>query len=147
MLLCYGVGSTRPNDFFAKTPGRDLDGIHFAMDFLTANTRSLLDSKHQIKTISAKDKDIIVIGGGDTGTDCIGTSLRHGCRSLVTLKLCHNLLKSELRITHGRSGLRSYELIMVMQRLRRGLTIQMFPGRRWLAIHENFLSKRLNFLR
>ena len=86
VVLC--VGSTRPNDFFAKTPGRDLEGIHFAMDFLTANTRSLLDSKHQDeKYISAKDKDVIVIGGGDTGTDCIGTSLRHGCRSLVTFEI------------------------------------------------------------
>ena len=86
VVLC--VGSTRPNDFFAKTPGRDLQGIHFAMDFLTANTRSLLDSKHQDKQyISAKDKDVIVIGGGDTGTDCIGTSLRHGCRSLVTFEI------------------------------------------------------------
>ena len=58
------------------------------MDFLTANTRSLLDSKLQDKKyISAKGKDVIVIGGGDTGTDCIGTSLRHGCRSLVTFEI------------------------------------------------------------
>jgi len=86
VVLC--VGSTRPNDFFAKTPGRDLKGIHYAMDFLTANTRSLLDSHHADgHYISARDKDVIVIGGGDTGTDCIGTSLRHGCRSLVTFEI------------------------------------------------------------
>ena len=70
-------------------PGRELDGVHFAMDFLTARTpRSLLDSQlADGKYISAKDKHVIVIGGGDTGTDCIGTSLRHGCRSLVNLEL------------------------------------------------------------
>jgi len=86
VVLC--VGATRPNDFFAKTPGRDLNGIHFAMEFLTKNTRSLLDSNHEDgQYISAKDRDVIVIGGGDTGTDCIGTSLRHGCRSLVTFEI------------------------------------------------------------
>jgi glutamate synthase (NADPH/NADH) small chain len=86
VALC--VGATRPNDFFAKTPGRNLAGIHFAMDFLTKNTRSLLDSHlADGHYISAKDKDVIVIGGGDTGTDCIGTSLRHGCRSLVTFEI------------------------------------------------------------
>src|SRR6185369_6537587 len=52
------------------------------------NTKSLLDSKHADgKYISAKDKDVIVIGGGDTGTDCIGTSMRHGCKSLVNFEL------------------------------------------------------------
>jgi glutamate synthase (NADPH) small chain len=86
VALC--MGATRPNDFFAKAPGRNLDGIHFAMDFLTPNTRSLLDTQHADgHYISAKDKDVIVIGGGDTGTDCIGTSLRHGCRSLVTFEI------------------------------------------------------------
>ena len=58
------------------------------MEFLTKNTRSLLDSDHQDGNyISAKNKDVIVIGGGDTGTDCIGTSLRHGCKSLVNFEL------------------------------------------------------------
>ncbi|MFP6762961.1 MAG: glutamate synthase subunit beta, partial [Planctomycetaceae bacterium] len=86
VVLC--VGATHPNDFFAKTPGRDLDGIHFAMEFLTKNTKSLLDSGHNDgKYINAAGKDVIVIGGGDTGTDCIGTSLRHGCRSLVTFEI------------------------------------------------------------
>ena len=86
VVLC--VGATRPNDFFAKTPGRDLNGIHFAMEFLTKNTKSLLDSKHEDgQFINAAGKDVIVIGGGDTGTDCIGTSLRHGCKSLVTFEI------------------------------------------------------------
>ena len=58
------------------------------MDFLTANTKSLLDSNlDDGNYISAKDKDVIVIGGGDTGTDCVGTSMRHGCRSLVQFEI------------------------------------------------------------
>lgn len=86
VVLCGGA--TKPNDFFAKTEGRNLKGIHFAMEFLHANTKSLLDSHHKDgKYISAKDKDVIVIGGGDTGTDCVGTALRHGCRSLLQLEI------------------------------------------------------------
>ncbi len=55
---------------------REGEGVHFAMDFLRTNTKSLLDSDHNDGNyISAKDKNVIVIGGGDTGTDCIGTSL------------------------------------------------------------------------
>ncbi|HKM54044.1 MAG TPA: FAD-dependent oxidoreductase, partial [Isosphaeraceae bacterium] len=73
---------------FAKTEGRQLKGIHFAMEFLHANTKSLLDSQHADgKFISAKDKDVVVLGGGDTGTDCVGTALRQGCRSLVQLEI------------------------------------------------------------
>ena len=84
--VLLSTGATIPRDL--QIPGRELEGVHFAMDFLTANTRSLLDSNHTDKRyISAKDKDVIVIGGGDTGTDCIGTSLRHGCRSLVNFEL------------------------------------------------------------
>jgi len=84
VVLC--TGATRPRDL--PIPGRDLNGIHFAMDFLRPNTRSLLDSRHEDgKYISAKDKNVIVIGGGDTGTDCLGTSLRHGCKSLVNFEI------------------------------------------------------------
>jgi len=84
--LLLATGATRPRDL--DIPGRDLDGVHFAMDFLRANTRSLLDSGLQNGDfISAKDKHVIVIGGGDTGADCIGTALRHGCASLVNLEL------------------------------------------------------------
>jgi glutamate synthase (NADPH/NADH) small chain len=86
IVLCGGA--TRPNDFFTKTEGRNLKGIHFAMEFLHANTKSLLDSQHADgRYISAKDKDVIVLGGGDTGTDCVGTALRHGCRSLLQLEI------------------------------------------------------------
>lgn len=84
--LLLATGATRPRDL--PIPGRNLRGIHFAMEFLTANTKSLLDSNHADGNyISAKDKDVIVIGGGDTGTDCIGTSMRHGCKSLVNFEL------------------------------------------------------------
>ncbi len=84
IVLCGGA--TNPRDL--KIPGRELAGIHMAMEFLTANTKSLLDSHHEDhRFISAKDKDVVVIGGGDTGTDCVGTSMRHGCRSLVQLEI------------------------------------------------------------
>jgi NADPH-dependent glutamate synthase beta subunit-like oxidoreductase len=80
------TGATRARDL--EAPGRELKGIHLAMEFLTANTQSLLDSKLADEHyISAKDQRVIVIGGGDTGTDCIGTSLRHGCKSLVNFEL------------------------------------------------------------
>jgi glutamate synthase (NADPH/NADH) small chain len=86
VVLCGGA--TKPNDFFTKTEGRGLTGIHFAMEFLHQNTRSLLDSRHGDGAyLSAKDKDVIVIGGGDTGTDCVGTSMRHGCRSLLQFEI------------------------------------------------------------
>ena len=84
--VLLATGATVPRDL--PIPGRELAGVHFAMDFLTANTKSLLDSGLADGAyISAKDKDVIVIGGGDTGTDCIGTSIRHGCRSLVNFEL------------------------------------------------------------
>ncbi len=84
--LLLACGATRPRDL--PIPGRGLEGIHFAMEFLHKNTKSLLDSKLQYgQYISAKDRDVIVIGGGDTGTDCIGTALRHGCRSLINFEL------------------------------------------------------------
>jgi glutamate synthase (NADPH) small chain len=82
--LLLAVGATRPRDLVI--PGRELDGVMFAMDFLTPNTRSLLDSNlTDGNHVSARDKNVIVIGGGDTGTDCIGTSLRHGCKSLINI--------------------------------------------------------------
>ncbi len=84
--VLWATGATKPRDL--PIPGRELKGIYFAMDFLTRNTKSLLDSKLQDdRYISAKGKNVIVIGGGDTGTDCIGTSLRHGCKTLVNFEL------------------------------------------------------------
>jgi NAD(P)H-dependent glutamate synthase small subunit len=84
--LLLATGATRPRDL--PIAGRELNGIHFAMEFLTANTKSLLDSQLEDGNyISATDKNVVVIGGGDTGTDCIGTSMRHGCKSLVNFEL------------------------------------------------------------
>ncbi len=87
IVLCGGA--TKPNDL--PIPGRELKGIHYAMDFLRGNTKRLLDARGSLTSsgpvISAAGKDVIVIGGGDTGTDCVGTSLRHGCRSLAQFEI------------------------------------------------------------
>ncbi len=84
--VLLSTGATKPRDL--PIPGRALKGVHFAMEFLGKNTKSLLDSAHSDKAfISAKGKKVVVIGGGDTGTDCIGTSLRHGCTQLVNFEL------------------------------------------------------------
>jgi glutamate synthase (NADPH/NADH) small chain len=84
--VVLATGATKPRDLPAE--GRNLEGIHFAVDFLRLNTKSLLDSGHRDgQYISAQGKDVIVIGGGDTGTDCVGTSLRHGCRSLAQFEI------------------------------------------------------------
>jgi len=84
--LLLATGATMPRDL--KIPLRDGPGVHFAMEFLLRNTKSLLDSNlADGNYIDAQGKDVIVIGGGDTGTDCIGTSLRHGCRSMVNFEI------------------------------------------------------------
>ena len=84
VVLC--CGATKPRDL--PIPGRDLKGIHFAMEFLHANTKSLLDSGHKDGNyIPATDKHVIVVGGGDTGTDCVGTAMRHKCKSLTQLEI------------------------------------------------------------
>ena len=84
VVLCGGA--TKPRDL--PIPGRELDGIHFAVEFLTANTKYVLDgSTPPPDFISAEGLDVIVIGGGDTGTDCVGTALRHGCKSLTQFEI------------------------------------------------------------
>jgi glutamate synthase (NADPH/NADH) small chain len=86
VVLC--TGATKPRDL--PIPGRDLAGVHFAMEFLTENTRHLLDRgapNGSRPPIDAKGKHVVVIGGGDTGTDCVGTSLRHGCASVTQLEI------------------------------------------------------------
>ncbi|NOY74112.1 MAG: glutamate synthase subunit beta [Gammaproteobacteria bacterium] len=84
--VLFATGATIPRDL--PIAGRQLNGIHMAMDFLRANTKSLLDSKLKDgHYISAKNKKVIVIGGGDTGTDCIGTAIRHGCSDIVNFEL------------------------------------------------------------
>jgi len=83
VVLC--TGATKPRDL--PVEGRQLKGVHFAMEFLHANTKSLLDGQKNGALISAEGKDVVVIGGGDTGTDCVGTSMRHQCRSLAQLEI------------------------------------------------------------
>lgn len=87
ILTC---GASNPRDI--NVPGRDAKGIHFAVDFLKSTTKSLLDSNLKEGTyISAKDKNVLVIGGGDTGNDCVGTSVRHGANSVIQLEMMPKL--------------------------------------------------------
>ncbi len=82
-ILC--TGATQPRDL--PIEGRSLKGVHFAMEFLTANTKAVLEGGSDHAAIHARDKDVIVIGGGDTGTDCVGTSMRHGCKSITQIEI------------------------------------------------------------
>ena len=83
VLAC---GASNPRDINA--PGRDANGIYFAVDFLTSTTKALLDNGLKEGTyISARDKNVVVIGGGDTGNDCVGTCIRHGCKSVTQLEM------------------------------------------------------------
>ncbi len=82
-VIC--TGATQPRDL--PIEGRNLKGVHFAMEFLTANTKALLNGGADHSPIHAKGRNVVVIGGGDTGTDCVGTSLRHGCKSIVQIEI------------------------------------------------------------
>ncbi len=82
-VIC--TGATLPRDL--PIEGRSLQGVHFAMEFLTANTKALLNGGAEHAPIHAGGKDVVVIGGGDTGTDCVGTSMRHGCKSLLQIEI------------------------------------------------------------
>ncbi len=81
-VIC--TGATQPRDL--PTEGRNLKGVHFAMEFLTANTKAVLGN-NGASPIHAAGKDVVVLGGGDTGTDCVGTSMRHGCKSVVQIEI------------------------------------------------------------
>lgn len=81
VVLC--MGATQPRDL--PVNGRHLSGIHFAMEYLHGNTQSLLNGSET--PLCAAGKDVLVIGGGDTGTDCVATALRHGCRTLTQFEL------------------------------------------------------------
>ncbi len=83
VVLC--TGATKARDL--AVPGRNHKGIHLAMDFLAANTRSLLQRNANKNLISAEGKDVIVIGGGDTGTDCVGSAMRQNCRSVTQIEI------------------------------------------------------------
>jgi len=82
-VIC--TGATQPRDLQAE--GRELKGVHFAMDYLTASTKALLDGKPDGAPMHARGKNVVVLGGGDTGTDCVGTAMRQGCRTLVQLEI------------------------------------------------------------
>ena len=82
-VIC--TGATQARDL--QVEGRKLDGVHFAMDYLTVSTKSLLNGGADHASIHAKGKDVIVLGGGDTGTDCVGTAMRQGCRSLTQIEI------------------------------------------------------------
>ncbi len=87
ILAC---GSSNPRDI--KAPGREAEGIFFAVDFLKSTTKALLDQEMDIhkamnNCISAKNKHVIIIGGGDTGNDCVGTSIRHGALSVTQIEM------------------------------------------------------------
>lgn len=87
VLAC---GASNPRDI--QVPGRDAEGIYFAVDFLKSTTKSLLNSGMEDGSyISAKDKNVLVIGGGDTGNDCVGTAVRHGCASVIQLEMMPKL--------------------------------------------------------
>jgi glutamate synthase (NADPH) small chain len=83
IVVC--TGATQPRDL--PVDGRNLAGVHFAMDYLTANTQALLNGGADQSPIHARGKGVVVIGGGDTGTDCVATAMRHGCRSLTQIEI------------------------------------------------------------
>jgi glutamate synthase (NADPH/NADH) small chain len=83
IVVC--TGATLPRDL--QVPGRTLGGVMFAMDYLTQSTQALLAGDPTKAPVTAKDKDVVVIGGGDTGTDCVGTAMRQGCRSLTQIEI------------------------------------------------------------
>jgi len=84
--IILACGASNPRDI--QAPGRDAKGIYYAVDFLKATTKSLLDSDLKDgKFISTKGKHVVVIGGGDTGNDCVGTSIRLGAASVIQLEM------------------------------------------------------------
>ncbi|MDI1334575.1 MAG: glutamate synthase subunit beta [Lacunisphaera sp.] len=82
-VIC--TGATQPRDL--PVEGRNLKGVHFAMEYLTANTKAVLNGDASKAPIHGGGKDVVVIGGGDTGTDCVGTAMRHGCQSLLQIEI------------------------------------------------------------
>jgi glutamate synthase (NADPH/NADH) small chain len=82
-VIC--TGATQARDL--PVEGRKLSGVHFAMEYLTASTKAILNGGADHSPIHARDKHVIVIGGGDTGTDCVGTAMRHGCKSLTQIEI------------------------------------------------------------
>ena len=106
--VVLSVGAPQPRDL--PIEGRNLNGIHYAMEFLTANTRSLLNSTFaDRKYIDVRDKNVIVIGGGDTGTDCIASSLRHECRSVTQFEIMPPLPERILNHDQWLGSIRTFQ--------------------------------------
>ena len=88
--VILSCGASKPRDINVK--GREAKGVYFAVDFLKSTTKALLDNGLKEGTfISAKDKNVVVVGGGDTGNDCVGTCVRHGAKSVLQLEMMPNL--------------------------------------------------------
>lgn len=88
VVLCCGAAKARD----LKIEGRELNGVYFAVDFLKSTTKALLNEEYDSGNyISAKDKNVLVVGGGDTGNDCVGTCIRHGCKSIMQLEMMPKL--------------------------------------------------------
>ena len=87
VVICCGAGNPRG----LKVENRDVKGVYFAVDFLKSTTKALLDNGLRDGFISAKGKDVIIVGGGDTGNDCVGTCIRHGCKSVTQLEMMPKL--------------------------------------------------------
>ena len=92
--IVLATGATKARDL--NVPGRKLKGIHFAVDYLKENTRNLLNDGSNENFISCKDKNVLIIGGGDTGTDCVATSIRQGCKSVIQLEITNPLPNERL---------------------------------------------------
>lgn len=93
--VILATGATKPRDL--NVPGRSLKGIEFAVNYLKENTRQLLEKSNKNNNfISCKDKNVLIIGGGDTGTDCVATSIRQGCKSVIQLEITNPLPKERL---------------------------------------------------
>lgn len=97
LVVC--IGATKPRGL--NVEGNQLKGVHYAVDFLSVNTKSLLDSQFEDGAyIDPKGKDVIVIGGGDTGTDCVGTAIRHGCNSVYQFEILPQPAPSRNQLTN-----------------------------------------------
>ncbi len=93
IVLCCGAKKARD----LNLENRDSEGIHFAVDFLSSTTKSLIENNLKENSyISAKDKNVVIVGGGDTGNDCVGTSIRHGAKSVVQIEIMPKLPEKRL---------------------------------------------------
>lgn len=135
VVLC--IGATKPRDL--PIDGREFSNIHFAMDFLTQNTKSLLDSKFADGNfINVKDKNVVVIGGGDTGTDCVGTSLRQGAKSVMQFELMPKFEERTFTPDWWLSPMRAFQIDYGQEE---AIAIQGDDPRNYSILTKRFLGK------